>query len=168
MGFLINFSWHGKWKQTHQMGKVWEIGSHTVSIVWVFLSLDFYPEHTLSYGKCMCFLIDFQYHEKGSKTPRTGKAWEIGSHTFPIVWKLSTIRFPSCGILHHMRNGSVSPSISHSTWKSNKIYRMGENLENWWSHFSHNMGAFFPLDSHPMLYFITWEMYGFPHQFPIA
>ena len=29
-------------------------------------------------------------------------------------------------------------------------------------------GDFFPLDSHPMLYFITWEMYGSSHQFPIA
>ena len=32
---------------------------------------------------------------------------------------------------------------------------------------SHSMGVFFPLDSHFMVYFITWEMYVFPHQFPI-
>ena len=32
----------------------------------------------------------------------------------------------------------------------------------------HSMGAFFSLDSHPMVLFITWEMYGFPNQFPIA
>ena len=30
------------------------------------------------------------------------------------------------------------------------------------------MSAFFPLDSHPMMYFIIWEMHGFPHQFPIV
>ena len=29
------------------------------------------------------------------------------------------------------------------------------------------MGDFFPLDSHLMVYFIIWEMHGFPHQFPI-
>ena len=28
------------------------------------------------------------------------------------------------------------------------------------------MGAFFALDSHPMVYFIIWEMHGFTHQFP--
>ena len=30
------------------------------------------------------------------------------------------------------------------------------------------MSAFFPSDSYPMVYFITWEMHGFPHRFPIA
>ena len=30
------------------------------------------------------------------------------------------------------------------------------------------MGAFFPLDSHPMVYFIIWEMHGFPHQFSLV
>ena len=32
----------------------------------------------------------------------------------------------------------------------------------------HSMFAFFPLDAHPMVYFITWGMYGFSHQFSIA
>ena len=30
------------------------------------------------------------------------------------------------------------------------------------------MGAFLQPDSHPVIYFITWEMLRFPHQFPIA
>ena len=30
------------------------------------------------------------------------------------------------------------------------------------------MSAFCPLDPYPMVYFITWEMHRFPHQFPIA
>ena len=30
------------------------------------------------------------------------------------------------------------------------------------------MSAFFPLDSHSMVYFIIREILGFPHQFPIA
>ena len=30
------------------------------------------------------------------------------------------------------------------------------------------MGAFLRPDSHPVIYFITWEMLRFPHQFPIA
>ena len=35
-------------------------------------------------------------------------------------------------------------------------------------HFSHSMGAFFPLDSHSMVYLILWGMHGIPHQFPIV
>ena len=30
------------------------------------------------------------------------------------------------------------------------------------------MGAFLQPDSHPVIYFIKWEMLRFPHQFPIA
>ena len=41
-------------------------------------------------------------------------------------------------------------------------------LENLYSYFSHSMGAFFPLDSHPVVYFIICEMHGFPRQFPIT
>ena len=43
-----------------------------------------------------------------------------------------------------------------------------ENLVNWYSYFSHGMGAFFPLDSYSMIYFILCEIHGFPLQFPIA
>ena len=42
------------------------------------------------------------------------------------------------------------------------------NLENWYSHFYHSMGDFFPYDFHPTVYFIIWEMHGFPNQFPIV
>ena len=43
-----------------------------------------------------------------------------------------------------------------------------ENLGNWYSYFSHSMGAFFQLDLHCKVYFIICEIHGFPHQFPIA
>ena len=43
-----------------------------------------------------------------------------------------------------------------------------ENLRNWYSYFSHSVGVFFPLDSHPVVNFIICEIHGFPHQFPIA
>ena len=67
-----------------------------------------------------------------------------------------------------MGNAWVSPSISHSTGKCNKTHCNMEKLGNWCSYFSHIMDAFFPLDSHFMVCFITWEMHVFSHQFPIA
>ena len=44
----------------------------------------------------------------------------------------------------------------------------GEDLGNWYSCFSYSIGAFLQSDSHPVIYFITWEMLRYPHQFPIA
>ena len=44
----------------------------------------------------------------------------------------------------------------------------GGNLGNCYSCFSHSMGDFFQYNSHPTIYFIIWEMHGFPHQFPIV
>ena len=44
----------------------------------------------------------------------------------------------------------------------------GEDLGKWYSYFSHSMGAFSPFESHPVVYFITWEIHGFSHQFPIS
>ena len=65
-----------------------------------------------------------------------------------------------------MGNAWVSLSISHSTGKCNKTH--GMNLGNWCSYSSHIMDAFFPLDSHFMIYFITWKMHVFSHYFPIT
>ena len=66
-----------------------------------------------------------------------------------------------------MGNAWVSPSISHITGKCNKTYDMGEVWKiDTHIYFSLSMGAFPPLDSHPMAYFIIWEMLGFPHQLP--
>ena len=61
------------------MGKDWEVGSHTVSIVWVFFPLDSHPSffplysQTSSYVKCMCFLIYFPYHSKCSNS----RPWKV-------------------------------------------------------------------------------------------
>ena len=90
----------------------------------------------------MGFLIIFPYHGKNSKTTRMKKAWEISSHTFSIVWLLFTIRFPSCGILHHMGNAWVSPSIS----QPNPLYRgKPGKLVLIFFPFSHCMGDFFSI-----------------------
>ena len=122
---------------------------------------------------------------KVSETHRMETAWEIGSHAFSINWSLFSIRFPSCGILHHMGNASVFSSISHSmenNRKPSKWEKPGklvpgkilqnpsyvENFGNWYSYLSHSMGVFFPLDSHLMVYFIICEIHGSHHQFLIA
>ena len=62
--------------------------------------------------------------ENAVKSHQMGKSWESVTCIFPVVWVLFTISFPSCGILHHMENARISPSISYSTRKSNKIFRV--------------------------------------------
>ena len=54
----------------------------------------------------------------------------------------------------------------YGNMQQNRLY--GEKLGNWYSYFSHSMDAIFPLDSHFMVYFITWQMHVFSHQFPIT
>ena len=68
---------------------------------------------------------------------------------------------------HHMENAWVFPSISHSMGKCNKTHLWGESGKLVII-LSYSMGTFFPFDSHPMVYFIIWEMHGFSHQFPIV
>ena len=45
---------------------------------------------------------------------------------------------------------------------------MGRTWDLAYAYFFHSKGAFSPSNSPPRVYFITWEMHGFPHQFPIA
>ena len=54
----------GKGSKTYQMGKAWEIGYHTVSIVWVCFPLDSHP---------VAYLIIWEMH--------------VFSHQFPMSWK---------------------------------------------------------------------------------
>ena len=68
---------------------------------------------------------------------------------------------------HHMENAWVFPSISHSMGKCNRTHLWGESGKLVII-ISYSMGTFFPFDSHPMVYFIIWEMHGFSHQFLIV
>ena len=43
-----------------------------------------------------------------------------------------------------------------------------ENLGIWYSYLCHSIGAFFPIDSNPIVYLLICEIHGFPHQFLIA
>ena len=95
------------------------------------------------------------------------KVWEIDTHTFPIVWVLFFHQIP---ILWHTSSygkcmGFPINFSQYRKMQQNPSYEV--NLGNWYSHFSHSMGDFSPYNFHPMVYFIIWEMHGFPHQFPI-
>ena len=78
------------------------------------------------------------------------------SHQFPKAWEKAgkSIKWEKTGKL-------VPDKILQ-----NPSYL--ENLGNWYSYFSKSKGAFFPLDSHPMVHFRICEIHGFSHQFPVA
>ena len=59
------------------------------------------------------------------KTHCMWRTWEIGTHTFPIVWVLFSSRFTFYGIIYNMWNTWVFPSVSHSMGKCNEIHRCG-------------------------------------------
>ena len=60
-----------------------------------------------------------------------------------------------------------SHQIFYSIRKLSETHWIGKAWEIDSHTFSIKWG-FFPLDSHPVVYFIMWEMHGFSHQFPIA
>ena len=57
------------------------------------------------------------------------RTWEIGAHTFPIVWVLFSIRFIFFSVLYKMRNTWVSPSVSPNMGKCSEIHRIGRIQE---------------------------------------
>ena len=110
-----------KSNKTHRMGRTWEIGTHTFPIARVLFSRQIpILWYSSLHGKCMGFLINFQQHGKIQQKPSNGQSLRNQFPYFFHSMGAFSIRFPSCGILHHMRNAWVSPSISHSTVKCNK------------------------------------------------
>ena len=57
------------------------------------------------------------------------RAWEIGTHIFPIVWVLSSHPIPSYGVPYHMGNGWIFPLVSHSAGKYIETHRIGKASE---------------------------------------
>ena len=168
--FSSNFRSIRNVSETHQKGKVWGIGYHNISIKWVVFSITF-PSYVILHdmGNSWVFSSISRSTRKGSKIHQIGKMREINSRKNPtkpnvceepgklvLIFSptygyFSSIRFPSFGILYHMENAWLLPSIS-----------------NHGTHFSHSIGDFFPVGSHPIVYFIIYKMHDFPHQFPIA
>ena len=105
---------------------------------------------------------------KCNKTHHMGRTWEIGTHTFPIVWVVFShqIRIVWYTSWYGKCMGFPISFPQYRKMQQNPSSR--ENLGNWYSYFSHSIDAVFPLDSHFMVYFITWEVHVFSHQFPIT
>ena len=97
-----------------------------------------------------------------------GKVWEIDTHTSPIVWVLFSHPIPILWYTSSYGKCMGFPINFPQYGKMQQNPWYGKSLGNWYSYFFHSMGAFFPLDSHFMVYFIIWEMHVFPHQFLIV
>ena len=120
-----------------------------------------------SYGKCMVFPINFPQYRKMQQNPCYGESlgnwysyfphsmvafFPLGFHpvVYFIIWKMH-------GFPHQF------PKLRENARKKPR-YR--ESLGNLNSCCSHSVVTFFPLDSHPMAYFIIWENMGFAITFP--
>ena len=97
-----------------------------------------------------------------------GKVWEIDNHTFPVVWVLFSHLIPILWYTSAYGKCMGFPINSPQYGKMQQNPWYGDTLGNRYSYFSHSMDAFFPLDSHFMVYFIICEIHGFSHQFPVA
>ena len=94
----------------------------------------------------MGFLINFPEHGKGQE-----KALEKPGKLIP-------------GKI--LQNPSYEENLGNGNLESD-----GRKVLIFWGETGHqfpSMDAFFPLDSHAVIYFIICRIYGFPHQFPIV
>ena len=116
-------------------------------------------------GNAWVFPLICQSTGKCNKTHHVGRTWEIGTHSFPILQVPFSHWIPILWYtsLHGKYKGFPINFPWHEKMQQNSS--SGENLGNWYLYFSHSRGAFFLLDSYPMVLFITWEMYGFSNQF---
>ena len=121
---------------------------HRMGNTWVF------PSISHSAGKC-------------DKTHCMGKTWKISNETFPIAWVLFLHLIPI--LWYTSLYGKYMGFIINfpQYWKVQQNPSYGDDLGNWYSYFSHSMSAFFPFDSHSVVSFVTWEVHGFPINFPL-
>ena len=119
-----------------------------------------------SYGKYLCFPINFPQYRKMQQNPWYGKSlgnwYSYFSHSMGVF-------FPSDS--HSMVYFSIweMHGFSHrlpTVWENATKPMVWGSLGQRYSFFSHSMGAFFSSGLHPMIYFSIWEMHGFPHKFP--
>ena len=132
-------------------------------------------------GNACVFSSNFPQYYKSQRNPSNGEG--LGNWFQCFFHKMGgfSIRFQSCGVLHHMRNARIFSSVSHSTVNNRKTHRMGKawEIDSWENPrkpivcgepgkliliLFPQHGCFFPLDSHPMLYFIIFKIHGIPHQ----
>ena len=130
MDFPINFPQYEKRKKPIVRGESGKL----VLILFPQYGCSFpirFPSYDKLYDMGNAWVSISISHSRGkcNKTHRMRRTWEIGTHTFPIVWVLFSHFVASHGILHHTRNVWVSPSISHSTEKYNKTHRMRRTQE---------------------------------------
>ena len=169
-GKCMDFPITGKCNKTKPM--LWEKSGKLILILFpqngCFFQLDSHP---------MAYFIIWEMHGFPHQFPTLQE-----NATKPIVWeetgKLVLILFPQCGCFfpldsHPMvyfiawKMHGFSHQISNSIRKVSRTHQMGKAWEICSHTFSKNR-CFFSLDSHPVVYFIIWEMHGFYHQFSIA
>ena len=121
-----------------------------------------------SYGKCMGFPINFPKYGKMQQNPWYGESpgnwYSYFSHSMGAFFPSDSypmVYFSIWEMYGFPHNFQQYGKMQQNLW-------YGESLGIWYSYFSHSMGAFFPSNSHPMVYFIIWKMHAFPHQFLIV
>ena len=126
IGLPINFPQHWKKQQNPSYEENLKNWDSYFSIVWVHIFHQILILcYSSSYGRCLSFLINFPQHGKVYANPFSAESLR---DCFPKVFHsidafFFSIRFPSCGIFHHMGNALVL-LISHSKENYNKTHYM--------------------------------------------
>ena len=132
MGFPINSRSTGKCNKTNDMGKVWEIDTHTFPhSMGAFFPLDSLLYGILYYMKNAWVSHQFPtVKENATELIVWGEPGKSVLILFPYYGRFFPIRFPIYGILHQMGNACVFSLISHNMGKDSQTHPM-EKVENW-------------------------------------
>ena len=132
-----------KSNKIHLTRRTWETGAHTFPIEWALF---------------------FHYRGKIHQNNQMSIAWEISSHTFSVVWVFFQLHSHPV-VYFIIRKVLGFPHQFPIAWEN--VTKPRESLGNWYSYFFHSMSSFLQPDSHPVTYFLKWEMIRFRHQFPL-
>ena len=106
--------------------------------------------------------------EKCNKTSLTIETWDVDTHTILKVWlilyhQISTLRYSAS----HEKCEDFPINLSQrGKIQQNQSYR--RDLRCRYSYFSQSMAASLSSNSHPMVFYITWEMHEFSPDFLIG
>ena len=127
----------------------------------------------ITHARKHCFLL-FVFIDIVISTLQMKTIHTFWKRKFLGVWWVVANKFKLLLEFYWMSSGRYSwnawifPSISCSTAKCNKTHGMRKVWQIYTHTFPIVWVLFFPLDSHPMVYFTIWEMRGFLHQFAIV
>ena len=159
MGFTNNYPQHGKMQQNPSYEESLGNGTHIFACYGYFSSSARLPIKTSKHFPATFYNLNEQI---------------IYCHRFISFWRESLSTWPQ-HIMDNLKHRKKLPTLITqeihgfpTNFPQRKKMQQWGDCWNWYSYFSYSMCAFFPNESHPIVYFITLDIQGYSYQFLIS